>query len=263
VTTDLVATVGRPGESLIAAYGADQQGHGKKIGGVWVLLHAWTVNLWTAFLLGPEGAHITAGYGNWETRERPRQVGLTEWTGQRPYEMTVDALYDGWSNRYDLPGNYQAGAGGYLPRSVFYVDGEIAKLEQLATKRPGMDTPPSLKIFGAVPHAELPWVIQAIDWGDAMPDVETGLRWRQQASIHLVQYVEGDVVVEQPRGAATPKGTRNYKIAKGDNLQKIATKKLGKASRWKEIEKLNKGMRGIKLDPKKFPPGKTIKIPAK
>ena len=249
-----VTTLGRPGESIVAAERADKQGAGRKIGGVWVVLHSWTTSLWTAFLLGPEGARVTAGYGDWEVVGRPREMSLTEWKGQRNTELSIDALYDGWIER-------TAGLRG--TRSVFYVDGEISKLEDLATRRPGMQTPPSIKTYGAIPHANKRWVIQNIEWGDCVRDIDTGNRWRQQATIHLLQYVAPDVVVEQPRGAATPQGTRNYKIVKGDDLQKIATKKLGKSSRWKDIEKLNNGMRGIKLDAKKFPIGKQIKVPAK
>jgi hypothetical protein len=242
------ATSGQPGAAIVAAQRASKTGAGRRIGGVWVVLHAWTVGLWTAFLLGPEGARVAAGYGEWETTGRPRQMSITEWKGQRPYELTIDALYDGWSNPR---------------RSVGYVDGEIAKLERLATRQPGLQTPPSLKTYGAIPHANLRWVIDNIEWGDRMADVATGHRWRQQATIHLVQYVAPDVIIERPRGAATPKGTRRYVIARGDTLQRIATKKLGKASRWRDIAKLNKGMRGIKLDPKKYPVGKSILVPAK
>ena len=244
----LTATRGQPGAAIVAAQHAGKTGAGRQIGGVWVVLHAWTIGLWTAFLLGPEGARITAGYGDWETTARPRQLAITEWNGQRPYEMTIDALYDGWSNPR---------------RAVTYVDGQINKLEQLATRRPGLQTPPSIKTYGAIPHANLRWVIGNVEWGDSMLDIGTGHRWRQQATIHLIQYVAPEVVIEKPRGPATPKGTRRYVIARGDNLQKIATKKLGKAARWHDIAKLNKGMRGVKLDAKKYPAGKTILVPAK
>ncbi len=74
-----------------------RRGPGELIGGYWVVLQAWTVqNIFAAALLGPEGARITAGYGEWEVVPRPRDVGITEWKGRRNYEMTIDLLFDGW-----------------------------------------------------------------------------------------------------------------------------------------------------------------------
>ncbi len=68
----------------------------------------------------------------------------------------------------------------------------------------------------------------------------------------------------KPRKSQTKKPKkqvqRTYKIKKGDSLFKIASKYLGKGSRWPEIWKLNK--KAIP-NPNRIKVGKTIKLPKK
>lgn len=239
---------GTVGEQMRRQYNARHAYPGKLIGGPWVLLHAWGSELWTAFLLGPEGAHVIGGYAEWEVIDRPRRDPITEFSHLRNLEMDVDALYDTFTQRPPGPG---------LPRhSVEY---ECWKLEQLATRTaegPNQYAP-TVKLFGAVPNADKRFVIGGLSWGDATRGEGFGIRLRQQVTIHLKQFGVVENIVR------TQQKTRKYKIVKGDDLQKIAKKTLGNASRWREIEKLNKGMRGVKLNAKQFPVGKQILVPAR
>jgi nucleoid-associated protein YgaU len=52
---------------------------------------------------------------------------------------------------------------------------------------------------------------------------------------------------------------QSYKVAKGDNLSKIAKKHLGDADRWREIYEANKGVIGD--DPDLIKPGQVLRIP--
>lgn len=208
----------------------------------WVLMHANSRAYWTVFLLGPEGARITEGYSEWQLFERPRRTAVTEWKGRRNLRLEIDALYDGWVAK----------------RSVEY---EIKKLEDLAETAPGADDP-TVKCFGPVPRTTAKrWCIDGLEWGDSIrTHGGNGERYRQQVTIKLLEYVAPEGIIQLPPEAKT----KWYTIVRGDDLQKIAKKTLGgKASRWKEIEKLNKGMRGIKLNTKLFPAGKKILVPAK
>ena len=55
-----------------------QQKPGKLIGGVWVVIQAYTVaNHWTCAMLGPEGARVTAGYGGWNPVPVPRSLAYS------------------------------------------------------------------------------------------------------------------------------------------------------------------------------------------
>lgn len=212
-------------------------------GGHYVYLFALTRSVQLTALLGPNGAHLTAGYGKWEEVAVPRGVPFTQWNGRSLWTMELDLLLDGW------------GEG----RSV---EPDITALEYMAL-RPGVQpvghplvTPPPIRITGPIPHPEFTWVIASIDYGDALRDFRSGQRLRQGIILHLLEYVEEATISALPPPPPPP---RKYKVVKGDNLKKLATRFLKKSSRWPDIVKLNQGMRGWQL-PKKYI-GKTIFIP--
>lgn len=218
----------------------DLRGPGKLTGGHYVTLQAWTVQLQVTALLGPAGAQLSGGYGSWQQVAVPRDLAFTQWAGQNLLTMDVDLLIDGWGAQKS-------------------VENDVTSLEKLATRQPGMQTPPSLRIFGPVPRPGTRWVIASLDYGDALRSYSTGQRLRQAMTVHLLQYNEETDVVTQPRGSAASKAPRKYKVKAGDDLHKIAARLLGKASKWPDIAKLNKGMRGFKLGHSWV--GKTIKVP--
>lgn len=221
---------------------ADKRGPGKLTGGHQVMLQAWGVQLQVTAQLGPNGAKITGGYGNWTQVLVPRGDPLTQWSGRSLFTMDIDLLVDGWRRQ----------------RSV---EPQVKALEALATRDKAMLTPPPVRIYGAVPHPALKWVITGIDWGDALLQYSSGVRLRQAALVHLMEYREETTLAALPRAAATPAPPSKYKVKRGDDLKKIAARRLGKSSRWPDIVKLNKGLRGFKLPAKWV--GKTIKVPAK
>jgi hypothetical protein len=202
---------------------AREQGPGQLMGGFWVVLQAWPIaNMHTLALLGPEGAKVTAGYGGWEVVEVPRDVGITEWKGRPNYEMSLDLLYDGWTThprRPSLPASFKHAP--RLPLGVRYarrglwIEGALANLETLATPHPpDMTTPPSVRIYGAAPHTELRWVINALEWGDSIRDKVTGRRMRQQVTVKLLEYNQPTELAKLPRPKPRPKAKAKAKAKK-------------------------------------------------
>ncbi len=66
---------------------------------------------------------------------------------------------------------------------------------------------------------------------------------------------------ERPKAAPGPKrasATRSYEVQEGDTLGEIASKHLGRSTRWIEIEKLNPGVK-----PTNIRPGMKLLLPAK
>ena len=127
-----------------------------------------------------------------------------------------------------------------------------------------MLTPPPLRIYGAVPRPGLKWVITGIDYTTTpavLRKFSSGERLRQDVTVHLMEYRDETTLVALPRATATPAPPSKYKVKRGDDLKKIAARRLGKSSRWPDIAKLNKGLRGPKLAASWI--GKTIKVPAK
>jgi len=222
------------------APGPGRAGH--LAGGHYVHVFALTRAAKVTAQLAEAGARVTGGYGKWEEVAVPRGQSFTQWTGRTLLAMELELVLNGWQNH----------------RSV---EPEIKAIEEMGTppapRPPGGApvTPPPVRIVGAAPHTELTWVVASIDWGDVIRDPATGARLRQAVTLHLMQYVEEAFI-----GAAGAKAPpRKVRVKHGDDLKKLAAHYLGKSSRWPEIVKLNKGLRGWRLAAKMV--GKTILIP--
>jgi hypothetical protein len=83
-----------------------------------------------------------------------------------------------------------------------WIEAMIADLESLAIRQTGDETPHSVRLYGAVPHTEKRWVVQNLEWGDAIRDKATGRRMRQQVTVHLLEFYQPAALRRLPRGKA-------------------------------------------------------------
>jgi hypothetical protein len=83
-----------------------------------------------------------------------------------------------------------------------WIESMLADLESLALRQQGDETPHSVRLYGAVPHTEKRWVIQGLEWGDAIRDAGTGRRMRQQVTVNLLEYYQPAALRRLPRGKA-------------------------------------------------------------
>lgn len=204
-------------------------------------------------LLGPERPDVSSGYGGWEEVERPRRPTVTTWRGQPARRLALSVLFDNF-------------AGGES------VEPEIRRLERMALPRPG-GQPPTVTVTalgGVIPpfYEGLPWVIDAISWGDALMN-QHGNRTRQFVTVTLLQYVADELVQRSPAKARRAKqaratgSTRNHSarskrvmLRAGDTLLSVAARELGSSGRWREIALLN----DIR-DPRAVRAGQTVRLP--
>jgi nucleoid-associated protein YgaU len=230
-----------PGEKIPYGRIGHVTGAGWLTGGRYVTVQAWSLQLKFSATLGPEGMKITGGLGEWQEVMIPRDDPYSEWTGRHLYTATLDILFDGWD---------------FKRRSV---EPDLKTLDTLAKRIPGTLSPPSLRIWGAIPKWGLPWVITSIDYGDVIRDLHTGNRLRQAATVSLLEYRPEETVIRTHHVAHKAKPPQKVKVKRGDTLKSIAARYLGNSSKWQQIEKANKGLRGWKI-PSHFI-GKTIKVP--
>jgi nucleoid-associated protein YgaU len=107
-------------------------------------------------------------------------------------------------------------------------------------------------VVGAVlPMSERWWVIQSLEWGDntRVSDTDSATRLRQDAVVTMIEPPEDGVIITNGK---------RYTVRPGDTLTSIASRQLGKASRWREITD-SKG-RHIR-DPKNVKSGQIVKLP--
>lgn len=235
------------------------------------LVYSINPSLRLTALLGDTRPNIEQGYGGWEEVTRPRRAPLTTWRGQPSLHLSLPLLLDGFADNVS-------------------VEPQLGVVEKLASTRltkAGNADPPHVHIQARgnhVPYQELTWVVNDIQWGDALMDGR-GNRTRQAFTLMLVQFIE-DVQVQdlsaanrrrdkaaqkKPKpGASTHRvvakqGTKRVAAAPhstgttvydGEDLVRIAARELGDASRWVEIAKLN-GLR----DPRAITRGQVIRLP--
>src|SRR4051794_11563779 len=167
-------------------------------------------------LRGDGPPKMVGGGGGWEVEARPRRVGLTIWKGRDPYTMDVPILFDGWA----------------IGRSQ---EDNISAMNQMQMGS-DLEEPPTVEIIGGVPVKGIKWVI-TIDWGDNViyQSGQNGdYRLRQDAVVHMTQYVQEDRLVVQNKGKL-PGAPRLYTVRQGDDLRSVSQKMYGTPSRWKEI----------------------------
>lgn len=171
-------------------------------------------------LLGEASPHLTAGYGGWEEHARPKRRALLDWTGTAVRRLELELVLDAF------------GAGGY-------VEAECRRLDAWATSDHASVPPAKLRIDGAaVPRSDLTWVIDTLDWGDAIR-APAGSRQRQNVTVTFAQAVETTQLARIPR--VRPRRTRAKLKAPGSRgIQRMAAEELGAARKWRSIATLNK-----------------------
>lgn len=223
--------------------------------------------------LGPDRPDVSAGYGGWNEVARPRRSTVTSWTGQPARRMALSILFSDF-------------------RRSRSIEDDIRSLERMALPRAG-GQPPTVKLAargGHIPYQRLRWVIDGLEWGDAIMNA-SGNRVRQAATLTLLQYVSDDLIDARSRKSAAQRrrerhnrnsGKNRKKNARekrkhagrnrrssrghhravttdafdGDDLMSIAARELGDARRWREIAELN----GIR-DPRAVAVNQVIRLP--
>lgn len=188
-------------------------------------------------LLGEDPPTMSGGYGGWQELERPRRVALTHWPGTSPVRLTFGMVIDGFAVNAN-------------------VEQFVRELEAMARPYHG-GPPPLVRAGGSIPHREVLWVIESIDWGASVRN-RRGKLVRQAATVALMQYVDAEPLspAAHHRARHGARRRKRHRVAKGETLQAIAGKELGSAKRWKEIAQAN----GIR-DPKRIKVGQVLRIP--
>jgi LysM repeat protein len=208
-----------------------------------VVIRSSALDIQITATMGPTNPVVAGGYGNWEIITRPHRQSLTNYIGHSPFTMSLDLmLFEDLQNETSIEKKFK-------------------DLERMS--RPSTDLnpvrPPIIRLTGhMIPHTDIPWVIQDMQWGLTRRRLGSPFhRYLQQVTLSLLEHVAGADVEQnkvQP-GHGAPK-YRMYIVKHGDTLQSIAKKLLGTTKRWKEIARLNRIH-----DPRHLTVGSKIRVP--
>lgn len=177
----------------------------------------------------------TSGFGGWELVNRPRRQAATLWTGIEPLRMPVPIVLDGF-------------------RGDDSVESEVSKLEAMARPPARGAEPPIVNVSGpGIPHSDIDWVIENIEWGEGLLSRSGRERVRQEGTITLLRYVADDrlsIRSAQERALANAVATGNlysegqrsiglYTVNEGETLASIAANEFGNAGQWHRLADLN------------------------
>lgn len=182
---------------------------------------------------GLDAPRQMGGGGRWTTVNRPRRTSITVWDGDDPYQMDVPILFDGFLS---------TGA----RRSQ---ENAISIINQMKFAPSDFTPPPQVQIAGVLPVKGATWIVQNIDYGDNVYWHPDGYRLRQDAVLHLLQYIAPDQLSIRPSAVS-----HIHRVVAGETLASIAKQEYGDAGLAGVLKQAN----NIR-DPKKLP--KTLVIP--
>lgn len=153
---------------------------------------------------------LAGAFGGYGSTARTGRRARTTYPGVDVSGMTIPILLDGWASRTS-------------------VAPDIRKLKAMASPSgEGELTPPQpVFVTGTVPAPNTWWVIQSLEPGDNIK-----LRDGDDAILRHDFVV---TVIDPPDDGIIITNGKRYTVRPGDTLISIASRQLGKASRWREI----------------------------
>lgn len=200
-------------------------------------------------LVGDESPHYTNGSFGWEVTGRPKQIGMTTWTGVEPLQYMLPIVLDGfaiWNRRPD--------------RFIEPVQPDVESLLNIA-QGSGESQPGLLQIDG-LPEVDprMDWFIENLEFGAALRSRTNFAVGRQAVTLTLRQYLSPRAsLVSAPRvPTGDPKGkTAIIKVKAGDTPSTIARRR---GCDWKDLRKLNPSI--VKRANQKLKGGTPLRVPA-
>lgn len=157
---------------------------------------------------------IVSGGARWKTVNRPKRTSVVLYDGLDPYRMDLPVLFDGWMDEAT-------------------VESDIARLNQMHYVQAEHSSPTRVQIDGAVPVKGATWIVEGLDWGDAViwkMVGDKGKRFRQDAVLHLLQYIPEQALKlgkfkVSDKLVTVKDGQTTKHLANGDHKKERAIKK--------------------------------------
>lgn len=189
-------------------------------------------------LLGEESPTLSGGFGGWSVIARPRDVGMTIWDGVEPYQLTVSLMLDGFANRLSQ-------------------EPALRGLQRVA--RGDRESPPGVVAIEGIPSLPAKeWVIEGIEFGDAIRRVHDMHRTRIAVDLTLREYVRPEYLTQRKATRRTSSKSVILIANKGDTAAKIAKRR--KLKSWTVLRSLNREL--IRKANQVIPAGTPVLVPA-
>lgn len=203
--------------------------------------------------LGEGNIDLTSGIGGWEEVDRPGRTPVSRWRHRNSLRVDVPLwMHDTLRHSIEPQIQVLTGLAGRGPK---WTEAEPPHLY--------FDTA-GVSPWDAQTYPEQRWVIDALAWGSNVLHNAAGNRYRQDATVTLLQFID-DVAIpdqslarrQQSRGNMLVKH-KTYSVKAGDTLVSIARRKLGSVDRWLDLARLNPA---VGRDPRReLKPGTTLRL---
>lgn len=182
----------------------------------------------TAGLAG-DVTYALSGSGGWQTVDRPKLVGATQWMDRAPFQLQMDLILDHSVTKRSIKT-----ASNTTPSSV---ETECRRIESWLDKVQGKLMPTIIRISGPMPGVEKLWVLSTAEFGEAIRDLAGGFRVQQKVKVTFLEYSAPlrDVLGQYKYGPSQDwrdtyntkqnTGTQSYAqhtVKQGETLAKIA-----------------------------------------
>ncbi len=162
---------------------------------------------------------VTGRVGGWNEIARRKRVATSEWDGHGLEHMVMAIIVDGWATKTNMQGVYDS-------------------LVAMGVKRAGAPAPPVVRVTGNVPGTATPWVVEAIDPGDAIVGA-AGELYRQSATVTLMEFNPTAVLARASAADGKPSHYTLHTVKKGQTLASISVLYYGTPHKWRLIGNAN------------------------
>lgn len=186
---------------------------------------------------------LTGGWGGWEVTERPRQVGVTTWKGVEPFTLEFGMILNG--DRVQSDHGFES------------VEPDIRELVS-AARGDSAQYPNLMTIDGIKSLPVDRWVIESMEFGDAIRRATDFHRIRQQITFTMREYVPPAYEPTNKKALNRALGrTVTVKVKKNDTAAIIAKRR---GCKWTDLRKMNPGV--VHTANRKLQVGIKIRVPA-
>jgi len=222
----------------------------------------------TAINVGLAGSAVytpSSSSGGWQIVDRPKRTAATQWVDRAPWSISFEGIIN-----HQVTNNSSFST--QNENIIQTVENDCTRLESWTSTVPGTLEPPVFQLTGPIPGIHHAWCLYTLEFGEALRDNNSGMRYQQNVKFTFYEYVPpfSNSTIAYAGGISptdtyyytnetitqTAPAFTTYVVKQGETVNQITAKfNLGKDSSAKLLS-----INNIR-DPRSLEAGMTILIP--